>query len=152
MNPDPDISRFLENAGLPADTPCELRRIGTDDAMVTAIIERIASGEKTMTYSLPWLAQRDGRDPPEPGRRIVVLDAAGQPALLLRLTDVTSLLFGQVSEADLKREGIPLRRMETWRPLHIAVWNEKLAPIGREVSDSMPVWAEAFDLEYPPAA
>ena len=142
----PELEALLEAAGLPNDAPVESRRIGTDDAMVDAIIERIAIGEKTMTYSLPWLAEHDGRTPPEAGRLVAVLDARGRPALLLRLTGVDTLAFGEVGPGHIQREGIPMRDIDAWRPLHIAVWDEKLGAIGRRVSDDMPVWAEYFDL------
>jgi uncharacterized protein YhfF len=117
--------------------------------MVQAIIDRIATGEKSMTYSLPWIAEKENRAPPLAGRYLVALNASGNPALLLRLTEVRNLLFGEVSEKDIEREGIPMRDLAAWRPLHIDVWNEKLAPFGLSVSDDMPTWAESFDLIYP---
>jgi uncharacterized protein YhfF len=143
------LASFLRQAGLDRRDDVDVRRIGTDDAMVQAIIDRIATGEKSMTYSLPWIAERENRTAPIAGRYLVVLNASGNPALLLRLTEIRNLLFGEVSEKDLEREGIPMRSLSAWRPLHIAVWNEKLAPFGLSVSDDMPVWAESFDLIYP---
>ena len=145
---DVKAQEFLRTAGLDVNCDFEVRRIGTDDAMVDAIIERIASGEKTMTYSLPWIAERTGRSPPQVGRHIVVIDASGEPSLVLRLTEVRMLNFGAVNEHDIRHEGIPMRTLSAWRPLHIAVWNEKLAPLGLRVSDDMPVWAEEFELAY----
>ncbi|MEJ2533895.1 MAG: ASCH domain-containing protein, partial [Gammaproteobacteria bacterium] len=136
----------LAAAGLPADSIVDCRRIGTDDAMVETIIERIATGEKTMTYSLPWLAEREGKGAPAPGDLIAVLDARGAPRLLLRLRRVQRLRFGEVSVDDIAEEGLPMRDIDAWRPLHFAVWNEKLAPHGLEVSDDMPVRAEYFEL------
>ena len=137
---------LLTAAGLPADATVDARRIGTDDAMVEAIIERIAIGEKTMTYSLPWLTEREGRSEPAPGDLIAVLDARGAPRLLLRLRRVRALRFGDVSAVDVAEEGLPMRDIDAWRPLHVAVWNDKLAPHGLEVSDDMPVRAEYFEL------
>jgi len=143
------LACFLEKAGLARESNVDIRRIGTDDAMVQAIIDRIATGEKSMTYSLPWIAEQESRPAPVAGLHLVVLNASGSPALLLKLTEVRKLLFGEVSEEDIKREGIPMRSLSAWRPLHISVWNEKLSPYGLSVSDDMPVWAENFDLIYP---
>lgn len=140
------IEGLLAAAGLPAETAVERRRIGTDDAMVEAIIERIASGEKTMTYSLPWIAGREDRPEPAPGHVVAVLDARGAPRLLLRLRRVRRLAFGEISAADIAEEGIPMRDLDAWRPLHVAVWNQKLAPHGLAVDDDMPVWAEYFEV------
>ena len=142
------LEGFLRKAVVDPTTVCEVRRIGTDDEMVRVIIERIAIGEKTMTYSLPWIAEHEGRDVPGAGLHVVVLDASGSPALLMRFTRVEKLVFGAVDETHIQREGIPMRTMEAWRPLHIDVWNEKLAPLGMTVGDEMPVWAEYFDLIY----
>ena len=69
------LEGFLRKAGVDPTTVCEVRCIGTDDEMVRAIIERIAIGEKTMTYSLPWIAEHECRDAPVTGLHVVVLDA-----------------------------------------------------------------------------
>jgi uncharacterized protein YhfF len=126
------------------------RSIGSDADMVKLILGVISSGEKSMTFSLPWLAGQAGHAPPQVGQLLVALDAGGEPALLMRLTEVKPMRFGQVSAADLAREGIPMRDPVAWRALHTTVWNHKLAPLGLHVSDDMPVWAEYFDLLQPP--
>lgn len=142
----PGLEALLRASGVPVSAEVDLRRIGTDDEMVRLIIERIAIGEKTMTYSLPWIARHEGRPEPRAGGYIAPLGPDGRPALLLRLTRVEELRFGEIGEAHIQREGKPLRRIEVWRPLHIEVWNRKLAPLGRTVTEEMPVWAEYFDL------
>lgn len=144
----PEIEAFLKAHGVVADgeTPWEVRRLGTDEAMVERILAVIARGEKTMTFSLPWVAEAEGAPPPSPGGCIVLLGADGAPRMLVRIAEVKARRFGDVSEADLAREGIPMRDPTAWRDLHRLVWNAKLAPLGRAVSDDMPVWAEYFDL------
>jgi uncharacterized protein YhfF len=145
---DERMGHFLQAAGLAIDTEIDVRRIGTDDRMVNLIIERIATGEKTVTFSLPWLRERLDQPEPVPGLHVVVLDAAGNPALLLRFTRVKNRLFGEMTAADIAHEGLPMRSLDAWRPLHQAVWTEKLAPYGLAVSDDMPVTAEHFELLY----
>lgn len=140
----PGIEALLSSADLPAKTSVEVRRIGTSDEMVGLIIDRIVIGEKTMTYTLPWLRTRECLPPSKAGDCIVALNGAGQPELLLRLTRVKNMLFGEMTEQDIAEEGKPLRSLEKWQPLHIEVWNEKLAPHKLTVSDSMPVTAEYF--------
>ena len=142
----------LARAGLSADTPHETRQLGTDEAMIALIRERILIGEKTMTFSLPWLAERTGTAPPEAGRVIVTVDTAGRPDLVLRLQRVRRLAFGQVDASHLAREGLPMREPQAWRELHRVVWNAKLAPHGLEVSDDKPVWAEYFECLHPAPA
>ena len=142
------IQSFLHRHGVTGEPgrDWEVRRLGTDKAMVDRILEVIERGEKTMTFSLPWVAEHERLPAPAPGRHIVLLDADDAPRLLLRLTDVKPRAFGEVDADDLAREGIPMRDPEAWRDLHTLVWNGKLAPLGLAVSDDMPVWAEYFDL------
>ncbi len=123
----------------------ETRRLGADPEMVERILSVITGGEKTMTFSLPWLAEAEGKSPPVPGRLIVLLDAEDVPRLLLRLTEVRERRFGDVDTEDLAREGIPMRDPDAWRELHEWVWNARLNPLGRQVSADMPVWAEYFE-------
>lgn len=123
----------------------EVRRLGADPDMVERILTVITNGEKTMTFSLPWLAEAEYRQPPAPGRLIVLLDSDDAPRLLLRLTEVRERRFGDVDAEDLAREGLPMRDPDAWRELHEWVWNTRLNPLGRQVSPDMPVWAEYFD-------
>lgn len=143
------LAAFFEARGQAGDSHAELRRIGAGPDMVRLILDVIARGEKSMTFSLPWVAEHEGRPGPRAGGLVVALDADGAPALLMRLTEVKAMRFGDVDAAVLAREGIPMRDPQAWRPLHIQVWNQVLAPLGREVSDDMPVWAEYFELLTP---
>lgn len=139
------VQAFLAAHGVTGED-WETRRLGTDEAMVERILTVIERGEKTMTFSLPWVAEHQGLPAPAPGRHLVLLDAGGAPRLLVRLSEVKPRAFGAVNAQDVSREGIPMRDPEAWRELHTLVWNGKLAPLGRTVSDDMPVWAEYFDL------
>ena len=142
------VQAFLEQHGVrgEAGSDWEVRRLGADEAMVERILDVITGGEKTMTFSLPWVAEHECAPAPTAGRHLVLMDASDRPRLLLRLTDVVPRTFGAVDESDLSREGIPMRDPEAWRELHTWVWNAKLEPLGRQVSDDMPVWAEYFEL------
>ena len=142
------IEAFFRIAGIEPDVDVEVRAIGTDEDMVNALIYRIAIGEKTMTYSLPWVAEQNNRPAPTPGRYLIVVDAFNEPTLLLRMTQIEKIAFGSVTEADIAREGIPMRKLAAWAPLHTDVWNFKLAPFGLSISDETPVWAEYFDVVY----
>ena len=141
----PGLAAFLAPYGVsPAD--CDVRRLGADAEMVARILAVIGRGEKTMTFSLPWLAEVEGKTPPSAGRCLVLLDADGAPAVLARISEVRTLSFGAVDATHLAREGIPMRDPEAWRDLHRWVWNVRLEPLGRSVADDMPVWAEYFDV------
>ena len=95
----------------------ESRRLGTDPDMVERILAVIERGEKTMTFSLPWLADIDGRREPEPGRCIVLLDTDDVPRLLVRLTTVKDRAFSAVSAEDLAR----VRHMATHHDIGVGI-------------------------------
>ena len=141
------LDTFLQAHGVTTDEAIdvETRRLGADPDMVERILSVITNGEKTMTFSLPWLTEAEGRLPPAPGRFIVLLDAADTPRLLLQLTEVRERRFGEVDTEDLAREGVPMRDPEAWRELHKWVWNARLEPLSKRVSADMPVWAEYFE-------
>ncbi len=142
-------AEFLVQAGISPDVDYEVRQIGTDAAMVELILSKIRIGEKTMTFSLPWIAERTGITKPVPGRYLLIVDADGQPCMLLEMQRVENVLFGQVDDSHLSREGVPMRTVEAWKPLHTMVWNYKLEPFGLTVAEDMPVWAEYFEMVFP---
>ena len=143
----PAVESLLAQAGLPIDTAWEARLIGADEAMVDLILGVMASGEKSMTFSLPWLTEGENPSPPEPGTCLVALGFDGQPRLLMQFTEVKPLRFGEVGAEHVAREGLPMRDPVTWKLLHTQVWNQILEPLGKSVSDDMPVWAEYFELK-----
>jgi uncharacterized protein YhfF len=142
-------AEFLQQAGVSSDADFEVRQIGTDAAMVELILSRIRIGEKTMTFSLPWIAERTGYTKLVPGRYMLIVDAEGQPCMLLKTERVKDVIFGEIDDSDLSREGMQMRTVEAWKPLHTTVWNFKLEPLGLSVTEDMPVWREYFEMVYP---
>ena len=126
----------------------EVRWIGLDDETTEQVLELIASGDKTGTFTLPWIVERTGQPQPQAGRCIVLIDYRGAPRLLVRLTRVEQVAFGDVTERDTAIDGSPVRALATWKPLHTRYWNDLLRPFGLRVSDDMPVLVEAFELCY----
>ena len=140
------LDELLSTAGVSPGATVETRLMGTDPAMVEAIIAVIANGEKSATFSLPWVNEHEGRGAPQVGQLIAVMDTTGTARVLLRLTATEPLTFGTIGEAHVAREGKALRELGPWRDLHRAVWTGKLAPLGRAVSDDMPVCMEVFEV------
>ena len=126
----------------------EVRCIGLDDDMTRQIFDLIRCGDKTGTFSLPWLIERTDRRQPEPGLGLVFIDRHGRPTLLGRLLEVRAAVFGQVTAADTAIDGSPVRDPAVWIPLHTDYWNRQLAPFGLSVADDMPFWIEPFELLY----
>ena len=123
-----------------------VRMIGWDAATTEQVLELIARREKTGTYSLPWLIERGEREQPAEGSAIVFVDFEGNPRLLVRLTDIEAVTFREIDERHTAIDGIPVRAVDVWKPLHTSYWNPMLARYGLEVTDEMPVLVERFEL------
>ena len=131
----------------------QVRWIGLDDATTQQIFELIASGDKTGTFTLPWIIERTDQPEPAVGDCIILIAYDGTPTQLVRLTDVQRVNFGEISATHTAIDGSPVRALEVWKPLHTQYWNTLLAPWSMTVSPDMPVLIEPFELLYPqPAA
>lgn len=126
----------------------EVRWIGLDAPTTRQIFDLIRAGDKTGTFTLPWIVAATGQSTPRPGLCLILIDFDGTPTLLVRLTRVHEVAFGAVTAADTAVDGTPVRALEVWKPLHTAYWTALLRPFGREVTADMPVWIEAFELLY----
>lgn len=147
--PDPaTIAAFLTRAGVTRPEAVQIRWIGLDAPSTRAIFELIRSGDKTGTFTLPWIVERTGLAPPAVGQLMLLIDHDGTPVLLLRTEELREVVFGRVTAADIAIDGSPVRDPEVWKPLHTAYWNALLEPFGLVVRDDMPFWAERFSLVF----
>ena len=152
QQPDPhELKTFWRRAradwpALKAGRDFHVRWIGLDHASTEEIIELIETGDKTGTFTLPWIVERTDHPNPHVDDPIILIDFTGQPRLLLRLTRIYSKLFGQITAEDIAIDGSPVRSLDIWQPLHIGYWNALLSPFKLEVSDDMPVLIEHFEL------
>lgn len=153
------LAAFLGDAArarpdVSASAGYQVRWIGVDRASTHRIFELIRCGDKTGTFTLPWIMERTGQAQPVQGRLLVLIDMDGTPTLLVRTTSVRLAIFGRVTAEDTAVDGSPVRDPAVWIPLHTRYWNALLRPFDLAVSDDMPFWIEAFDLVYdaaPPA-
>jgi len=137
-----------------ADLPnkYEVRWIGLDAESTTEILDLIRVRDKTGTFTLPWIVARTEQPTPRVGAAIILIDFDGSPALLIRLTDIREVSFGEITAKHTVIDGPPVRDLSIWKPLHTRYWNALLAPLDMTVSDDMPVWIEKFELLYPDSA
>jgi len=124
----------------------QVRWIGLDDESTEQVIELIETGDKTGTFTLPWIIERTDQPEPKVGDPIILIDFRGKPRLLVRLTRVHQVTFGTVTEQDTAIDGSPVRALDVWKPLHTQYWAALLAPFDMTISEDMPVLVEAFEL------
>ena len=128
----------------------QVRWIGLDDDSTEQVIELIETGDKTGTFTLPWIIERTDQPVPRVGDPIILIDFRGKPRLLVRLSRIHQVTFGTVTAEDIAIDGTPVRTLEIWKPLHTQYWNALLAPFDMTISEDMPVLVEAFELLEPP--
>lgn len=138
------------DAGLAASY--QVRWIGLDDETTQQIFELIAAGDKTGTFTLPWVVERTGQPDPAEGDCIILIAFDGTPTQLVRLTHIQRVPFGAITAEHTAVDGTPVRALEVWKPLHTQYWNAMLAPWSMTVSEDMPVLIEKFELLFPPPA
>lgn len=143
------LGHFLARASVAAGrslrtSDVQLRWIGLDAPSTRAIFRLIRSGDKTGTFTLPWIVERTRLAAPAPGQLLLLIDHDGTPVMLLRTVEVREVMFGRVTAADIAIDGSPVRDPAVWKPLHTDYWNALLQPFGLAVGDDMPFWAERF--------
>jgi uncharacterized protein YhfF len=136
---------------MPLPDEYQVRWIGLDADTTRQVIELIQAGDKTGTFTLPWIVERTDQPEPAVGDTIILIDFDGHPRLLVRLTGIEEVAFGKITAMHTAIDGTPVRALDVWKPLHTSYWNAMLAPHGLVVTNAMPVWVETFDLYYDPA-
>ena len=112
------IDRFWDeaNAALPdlrADH--QVRWIGLDEETTLEIIAYIRSGEKSATYTVPWINANYGWPDGSPGLPIILLGFDGLPAIMVETTDVIKINFGDIGSDLSGLDGPPVRTSQFGR-------------------------------------
>lgn len=147
----PEIEAFWRTctqkvAGLSKPDFYRVRYFGSDAATARRLLDLILSGEKTVTFTTPWLYQDDPNRTPVVGGYTVVTDSDGRPEVLLRTTQVKTLAFSEVTEEDARFEGPGARTVEAWRRIHWNFFTNGLKPLGKQPTEDMPVTVEHFEV------
>jgi uncharacterized protein YhfF len=139
-------SEMLPDAVLSDDY--QVRWIGLDDDTTREVLDLIRTGDKTGTFTLPWLIEKTGQPTPAVQDTIILVDFDGRPHLIVRLTAIEAVPFGKISAVHTAVDGSPVRDLSVWKPMHTQYWGDLLAPYDMSVSDEMPVWVEKFELLF----
>ena len=129
-----------------ADSFVRIRYFGQDARVADLLVNLIAVGEKTGTFTSPWIFEGNRNETPVLGGYTVVTDIAGNPRLLLRTTAVRTMRFDEISEAETLVDGPAVRMLDVWRQVHWAYFERELASLNRTPSTDMPVTVEEFEV------
>ena len=158
MPPTPPTESALDNfltkcesalPGTNARKAYRTRCIGWNLETSTSICEHVVAGDKTGTFSLPWLHGSLPDTKPDIGQFVVLSNFDGAPQALLRTMALTLVTCKDIDETHTALDGPSVRDLTVWRGIHTTYWNSLLEPLGREVEDDMPVIVERFVCVYP---
>lgn len=127
-----------------------VRRLGANQRMAEIIYDLVKSGEKTGTFGLKMMHDRDPANTPSEGSTTVFVDFDGQPHAAVRVLSLTPTAYKDITEDHLVVEGPGARKLKTWQEIHWPHWTNLLAPHGLEPREDMTVMVERFELLYPP--
>jgi len=122
-----------------------VRRIGNDPVICRRLLDLIACGEKTGTFSLPRELQDQGIMP-RPGDFVVLVDTDDQPGCLIRMDVCEQVEFQNVDSEHLACEGPGARDIKVWRAMHQGHWASQLAEWGEEFRDNVPILFQRFTM------
>ncbi len=119
---------------------------GDSEALSDELIGLVRDGVKCGTSSLAWSWAFEREIVPIAGDLEIVLDWREQPALILRVTEVTVVAFEAVTAAFAAAEGEGDRSLSSWRDEHWRFFSHECDRIGRSADRSMPVVCERFEV------
>ena len=133
-------------ATLPEDGFYRIRHFSNDAAVAKLLVDLIRRGEKTVTFTTPWIYADNRNATPVVGGYTLVTDFAGTPELILRTTGVKTMRFDEISERESQFEGPGARPLDAWQRIHWNFFSQVLEPIGKAPADEMPVTVEYFEV------
>ena len=110
------------------------------------LLDLVRDGKKRATARMDMDFEQYGIDRREPGNLWLVTDTAGEPACLIRITDVQAWPFLEVPLSFAQREGEGDNSLEYWREVHKDYFVLQCEQWGVEWNDNLPICCEGFDL------
>lgn len=101
--------------------------------------ELVRQGRKTATAGLLWAWEADQGGPPAVGQREVVVDWAGNPLVVIELTEVRVVPFLDVDAEFARDEGEGDGSLAYWRAAHHSYFGRECARLGKQQREDLPV-------------
>jgi len=150
MDPLPPLDLVLDKLARKGVTlppgPVALDTYGDSPELSRELIALILSGRKRAGTGLLWGYEAEGEPLPEVGTIEIVVDDAGEPVVITRLTSVEVVPFGEVTPAYAAIEGEGDGSLAYWREGHWAFFSRECARIGRVPTEEMPVVCGVFEV------
>lgn len=147
---DADLDRFWEKVR-PADSAGarpEAWAFGATSSQADELLALVLVGTKTATAGALWDYETEGEPLPTVGMQNILLNGAGEPCALARITSVQVVAFDEVDPEHAYLEGENDRSLADWRAVHERFFTDQASHDRGFVRD-MPVVLERFELLFP---
>jgi uncharacterized protein YhfF len=138
---------FEEATGLPA--PGARFAFGDGPELADELSSLVVSGRKRATAMLLAEVELSDESMPQPGELYTVLDGAGAPVAVIRLTAVDVVPYAEVGEEFAFEEGEDDRTLASWRVAHRSFFGRRCTALGIDFSEDLPVVCERFEKLWP---
>lgn len=130
----------------PEDGYYRVRSIGGTPEATEIITKLILAGDKTGTFTSPWMYEGDQSITPVISGYSVLTDSTGTPRAVLRTTSLLTLPFNQITEKETALDGPAIRSLDVWQPIHVRFFTNELETRGKAFVEDMPVSVEKFEV------
>ena len=120
--------------------------IGSSAEIKDAIVTLILDGQKTGTFTSPWLYEDNPSLAPQPGQYGVLMDSRGAPRAVLKTTKTITVPFHQITETETAVDGPAVRPLPVWRSVHEAFFGRELKKRGKSFTTDLPITVEHFEV------
>lgn len=136
---------FVAATGI--DGPYEAWAFGTEETpkLATELALLVCDGTKRATTGLLSEYVAEGEELPESGQMSVILDGAGDPMCVIRMTQVETCRFGDVDQDFAWDEGEGDRSLTHWRRAHVDFFTS----IGQHLVEDSIMVLQRFELLWP---
>ncbi len=150
-----NVNRYWEQfiASFPRETEkppmyIESFFFGTRPEGAKEISELVLDGTKTVTGSVLWSHEADGKPLARPGDRWIVTNGRDDPVCIIQTTEVCIIPFDEVGEEYARDGGEGDRSLLSWRKMYWEYIVSECARIGRDPTEKAPLVMERFKVVY----
>ena len=126
----------------------QVRSLGGNEEGTNKILHFIKSGEKTGTFSLPWISEEEGQKNTISGTNVVLIDYYRRPKVIVQIINPYLKRFDQIDHEATKLDGPTIREVKVWKEIHLKYWNSALSKYNKKCQNDMPVLVEPFEVIF----
>jgi uncharacterized protein YhfF len=142
-------AEFCRDCGISPETPYQVWYFGNGPEQARELAELVVRGPKRATASLVGVNELHPHLAPVIGGYSIVTDFAGNPACVIRTTEVRQVPFADVDARFEFDEGEGDRTLEDWREAHRSYFTREAAENGIGFGESSAICCERFELLFP---